>query len=191
MFILTRHHQHAPQVIKALRAGKHVFVEKPLAISVDEIEQIEETLAAAEDPKPLLFVGFNRRFSPAAMHVKRFFESVTTPLTISIRFNAGHIPADHWTHDPEDGAIGVTDHDAEIPTSREIADVVHVVGPILHHNWRILRDASGTVAKLAPAIVSPAIHVSIAAVREAMSRPRRNRIDRAVWANADRRRQRD
>ena len=87
----------------------------------------------------------------------------------------------------EDGAIGVTDHDAEIPTSREIADVVHVVGPTLHHDGRVLRDASGTVAKLAPAIVSPAIHVSIAAVREAMSRPGSDCVDGIVWPYVDRR----
>ncbi len=75
-----------------------MFVEKPLALTVEEVEEIESVLAATE-PKPLLMVGFNRRFSPAAVQVKQFFAPVRGPLTVSIRFNAGAIPADHWTQD--------------------------------------------------------------------------------------------
>lgn len=98
VFVLTRHDQHARQVVKGLRAGKHVFVEKPLALTIEEMEEIEAVLASAE-PKPLLMVGFNRRFSPAAVQVKKFFAPVHGPLTVSIRFNVGAIPADHWTQD--------------------------------------------------------------------------------------------
>ena len=99
VFLLTRHDQHAAQVVKGLRAGKHVFVEKPLALTVEELEEIESVLAAASAPEPLLMVGFNRRFSPAAVRVKEFFAPLQGPLTVSIRFNAGAIPAEHWTQD--------------------------------------------------------------------------------------------
>jgi predicted dehydrogenase/threonine dehydrogenase-like Zn-dependent dehydrogenase len=102
IFALTRHDQHAGQVLKALRAGKHVFVEKPLALSVQEIEEIESALRVVS-PRPLLMCGFNRRFSPAAKAVKDFFKGVTQPLMVSIRFNAGEIPPEHWTQDENTG----------------------------------------------------------------------------------------
>ncbi len=101
VFILTRHDQHAGQVLKALRAGKHVFVEKPLALRAEDIDEIGAALAAA--PQLRLTVGFNRRFSPAAIRVKQFFAGVTAPLTVSVRFNAGPIPTEHWTQDEEVG----------------------------------------------------------------------------------------
>jgi threonine dehydrogenase-like Zn-dependent dehydrogenase len=96
VFVVTRHDQHARQVSEALRAGKHVFVEKPLALSVEEVAAVEQALAARE-PAPLLMVGFNRRFSPAACQVREFFAGTGVPLTIAVRFNAGEIPAEHWT----------------------------------------------------------------------------------------------
>lgn len=119
VFILTRHDQHARQVIEGLRAGKHVFVEKPLALTVEEIAEIESVLAAAPEPKPLVMVGFNRRFSPAAVQVKQFFASVYDPLTVSFRFNAGPIPADHWTQDEIIGGgriIGEACHAIDLAT---------------------------------------------------------------------------
>ena len=118
IFAITRHNQHAEQVLKALRAGKHVFVEKPLALTVEEIIEIEEALNAAE-PRPLLMVGFNRRFSPAAAEVKRFFAGVQAPLTVSVRFNAGPIPAEHWTQAEDVGGgriIGEACHAIDLAT---------------------------------------------------------------------------
>lgn len=117
VFVLTRHDQHAGQVVKGLKAGKHVFVEKPLALQVEEIEAIETALA--ENPGRILTVGFNRRFSPAAAEVRKFFASVTAPLTVSIRFNAGAIPAEHWTQDDEVGGgrlIGEACHAIDLAT---------------------------------------------------------------------------
>jgi predicted dehydrogenase/threonine dehydrogenase-like Zn-dependent dehydrogenase len=102
VFIATRHDQHAAQVIGAVSAGKHVFVEKPLCINEDQLYQIMGTYSAMRDSQskmPLLMVGFNRRFSPAAKMVKDFFSIVNQPLTVSIRFNAGEIPPEHWTQD--------------------------------------------------------------------------------------------
>jgi predicted dehydrogenase len=101
VLVLTRHNEHARQVAAALRAGKHVFVEKPLGLSVEEIALVESALADATDR--VLMVGFNRRFSPAALAVRSFFRDAAQPLTVGIRFNAGKIPAEHWTQSLEEG----------------------------------------------------------------------------------------
>jgi predicted dehydrogenase/threonine dehydrogenase-like Zn-dependent dehydrogenase len=127
VFILTRHDQHAGQVIKGLQAGKHVFVEKPLCLTLEQLSEIEKIMfegSSIRNPQSairnrLLMVGFNRRFSPAAVHVKRFFSAVASPLTVSIRFNAGAIPADHWTQDEEVGGgriIGEACHAIDLAT---------------------------------------------------------------------------
>jgi predicted dehydrogenase/threonine dehydrogenase-like Zn-dependent dehydrogenase len=119
VFILTRHDQHARQIIQGLRAGKHVFVEKPLALTVEELEEIELALMAAPEPKPVLMIGFNRRFSAAAVKVREFFDTVRGPLTVSIRFNAGTIPAEHWTQDEIIGGgriIGEACHAIDLAT---------------------------------------------------------------------------
>jgi len=100
VFVLTRHNLHAGQVIKALKAGKHVFTEKPLALTLEEIAEIESALG---ENGPLLTVGFNRRFSPPAKEVRKFFADVREPLAVSIRFNAGSLPPEHWTQDEESG----------------------------------------------------------------------------------------
>lgn len=101
VFAITQHDQHARQVMKAIDSGKHIFVEKPLCLSLTELDEIDDVLTQSSDLAPLVMVGFNRRFSPAAIEVKRFFEKLESPLTVSIRFNAGPIPADHWTQNFE------------------------------------------------------------------------------------------
>ena len=105
VFILTRHHQHADQAMQALMAGKHVFVEKPLCITLEELARFESLYASAHknQPTPILMVGFNRRFSPAALQLHRFFKPVQQPLTVSIRFNAGAIPRESWIQNDEVG----------------------------------------------------------------------------------------
>ena len=102
VMIATRHDLHAAMVLKALNAGKHVFVEKPLALTRDELRQIEEFYAKNSDA-PLLLTGFNRRFSPAIVEASRILQSRTSPLIISYRMNAGYLPNDHWVHGPEGG----------------------------------------------------------------------------------------
>ncbi len=99
--ILTRHHQHARQVMAALKAGKHVFCEKPLAIKDQELDEIETLLA--QPGLPLLMVGFNRRFAPFALQMKEFLSGSDEPLVAGYRINAGYIPLNHWTQDPEQG----------------------------------------------------------------------------------------
>jgi predicted dehydrogenase len=106
-------------VVKSLKAAKHVFVEKPLALTVDELVEIEQALLDGPDPRPLLMVGFNRRFAPASRTVKEFFVSVDQPLTVSIRVNAGAIPAEHWTQKEEIGGgriIGEACHAIDLAT---------------------------------------------------------------------------
>ncbi len=99
--ILTRHNSHADLVVKALKAGKHVFVEKPLAINNDQLSAISKQLKT--DDCPLIAVGFNRRFAPLAQSLSSFFSHRTEPMHIHYRVNAGAIPLNHWTQDAEIG----------------------------------------------------------------------------------------
>jgi predicted dehydrogenase len=99
--ILTRHNTHAELVIKALRAGKHVFVEKPLAINSAQLSAISEQLMKTDNS--LLTTGFNRRFAPLAGHLKSLVSNLQEPLYIHYRINAGPLPLNHWLHDPEVG----------------------------------------------------------------------------------------
>ncbi len=100
VFIASQHDTHAQYVLQALRAEKNVFVEKPLAINTDELEEIRETHKS--NPYPLI-VGFNRRFSPPFRLIKSVFQDMSEPLVINYRVNAGFIPLDHWTQDPAQG----------------------------------------------------------------------------------------
>lgn len=99
--ILTRHSAHSRQVIAAMQAGKHVFCEKPLAINQTDYLRIEEFLAT--QPAVSLTVGFNRRFAPHAIQLKKFLASTGEPLSLHYRINAGFLPLNHWLHDPEVG----------------------------------------------------------------------------------------
>ena len=98
--IATRHDAHAELARRALESGKHVFVEKPLALNDNELDAV---LAAANDSTGRLMVGFNRRFSPHARAAKEFFAGRQTPLSINYRINAGRIPRAHWIQDPTAG----------------------------------------------------------------------------------------
>jgi polar amino acid transport system substrate-binding protein len=98
--IATRHGTHAELATQALERGKHVFVEKPLALNDAELDTV---LGAASGSEGQLLVGFNRRFSPLAVKAKEFFANRAAPLSIVYRVNAGHIPREHWTQDPNEG----------------------------------------------------------------------------------------
>ena len=97
--IATRHDSHASLAIAALEAGKHVFVEKPLALDRDELGRVE---TVAREAPGVLFVGFNRRFAPLAATLRDALGG-RGPLAVSYRVNAGRLPRDHWTHDPDVG----------------------------------------------------------------------------------------
>jgi predicted dehydrogenase/NADPH:quinone reductase-like Zn-dependent oxidoreductase len=106
--IATRHNLHARQVIASLKAGKQVFCEKPLCLNEDELRNIVRACDDSRDErslagKPLLMLGFNRRFAPLAMRLKTFLREIHEPLALHYRVNAGFIPADHWLNDPEQG----------------------------------------------------------------------------------------
>jgi predicted dehydrogenase/threonine dehydrogenase-like Zn-dependent dehydrogenase len=99
--ILTRHDTHAELVVKTLQAGKHVFVEKPLAISSDQLSVISDQLLIADNC--LLMTGFNRRFAPLAQLLHSSLFTRHEPLYMHYRINAGYIPLNHWTQDPAQG----------------------------------------------------------------------------------------
>lgn len=101
--ISTRHDSHARLAEDALRAGKHVFVEKPLCLTIAELDSIMSTLATLGPAAPLLMVGFNRRFAPHVRRLSQLLEPVSAPKTFVMTVNAGAIPAAHWTQDPETG----------------------------------------------------------------------------------------
>ena len=106
VLIATRHDLHAPLVCRALAAGKHVFVEKPLCLNEEELEQIVRQYASdpgASNSLPVLTVGFNRRFSPFVQQAKAALTGRTSPLVASYRVNAGFIPKDSWVQDPAEG----------------------------------------------------------------------------------------
>lgn len=101
VIVLTRHDQHARQVLDALKSGKNVYCEKPLALNESELAEID--LQLQKSGTPLLTLGFNRRFSPFAVELKHFFTPRTDPIHIHYRVNAGFLPANHWLHDPKVG----------------------------------------------------------------------------------------
>ena len=103
--ITTRHDSHASLVCKALRAGKHVFVEKPLALRLDEIAEIQQahTAARAAGGTPIVMVGFNRRFASQVQRIHQLLRGVTGPKSFIMTVNAGAIPAEHWTQDRQSG----------------------------------------------------------------------------------------
>nr|WP_246188850.1 bi-domain-containing oxidoreductase [Nitratireductor arenosus] len=106
VLIATRHDLHAGMTLDALRAGKHVFVEKPLAMNEDELAEIEAFYR--DNPNgPVLMTGFNRRFSPAVVAAKKVLANRTSPMIVNYRMNAGYIPADHWVHGPQGGGRNI------------------------------------------------------------------------------------
>ncbi|MDH3719613.1 MAG: bi-domain-containing oxidoreductase, partial [Planctomycetota bacterium] len=100
--IATRHDSHAAWVCNALENGKHVFVEKPLAINRQELESIVDSYNNL-DSNPMLMVGFNRRYSPLVDKMRSLLETQVQPRVLVMTVNAGPIPADHWTQDSEVG----------------------------------------------------------------------------------------
>ena len=106
IIVATRHHLHAQQVVASLEAGKHVFCEKPLCVSEEELVQISSVYQRSRfsATKPLLMVGYNRRFAPLVIQLRDFFKSTHEPLMMHYRINAGFLPSTHWTQLKEEGA---------------------------------------------------------------------------------------
>jgi len=139
--ILTRHDSHADLAIKALRAGKHVFVEKPLAIDCDQLSALNEQLLKTKEH--LLMVGFNRRFAPLAQRLASFLADRSEPLHVHYRVNAGYIPLKHWTHDPAVGGgriIGEGCHFVDFITFLVGAVPISVTAHALPDNGKYRED---------------------------------------------------
>ena len=106
VIIATRHDTHAQITVEALEAGKSVFVEKPLCLNRQELEQIVSAFhraGAAHQSQPILMVDFNRRFSPLTTLARERIGDRQAPLALVFTCNAGPVPADHWVHDPQAG----------------------------------------------------------------------------------------
>ena len=118
VFVLSPHGEHARQALRAIEAGLHVFVEKPLALTSGEVASLGDALGSLQK-RPIVMVGFNRRFSPAAKQVKEFFSEVHGPLTASIRFNPGALPPEDANQDESVGGgriIGEACHGIDLLT---------------------------------------------------------------------------
>lgn len=116
VLVTTQHNLHAGMTLQALKAGKHVFVEKPLALKQEELEEITE---AVRDSGKTVTVGFNRRFSPHAEKMKSFLGDEPGPMNIIATMNAGFIPPEVWVHDLESGGgriIGEACHYVDLIT---------------------------------------------------------------------------
>ncbi|WKZ48293.1 MAG: bi-domain-containing oxidoreductase [Anaerolineales bacterium] len=139
--ILTRHDSHAELVVKALKAGKHVFVEKPLAITPEQLNKVEKTLRSTK--YGLLAVGFNRRFAPLAQSLKSQVSSFKSPLHVHYRVNAGFLPPNHWNHDPNIGGgriIGEACHFVDFVTFLVGASPVSVTAHTLPDGGKYRED---------------------------------------------------
>lgn len=105
--VCTRHNTHAELVLKALNAGKHVYVEKPLATTTEQLNAIKQFYKDNEEKAvPSVMVGFNRRFSEYAKEIKRLLDKRTAPVFIRYRMNAGYVPMDDWSHGDGGRIIG-------------------------------------------------------------------------------------
>ena len=102
LVISTRHSSHARQVLAGLAQGKHIFVEKPLVLTREELDQVSQAYKQLEH-KPLLMVGFNRRYAPQVQKITQLLAGKSAPKSMVMTINAGFIPADHWVHDADIG----------------------------------------------------------------------------------------
>jgi predicted dehydrogenase/threonine dehydrogenase-like Zn-dependent dehydrogenase len=105
LVIATRHDSHAALASEALRSGRHVYVEKPLALNREQLSEVETayTEFTLRGAAPIFLVGFNRRFSPHVQRMREILQRTPGPKSLTLLMNAGAIPTDHWNHDPQVG----------------------------------------------------------------------------------------
>lgn len=154
--VATRHHLHARQVLAALEARKNVFCEKPLCLTEDELREIARAYAGISlVNRPALMVGFNRRFAPMVVQMKVFLNSISEPLALNYRINAGYLPPDHWVNDREQGGgrvLGEVCHFVDLLMFLAGSPIVevdgHVVGSLSRYSgdnvFVTLRFANGS-----------------------------------------------
>jgi predicted dehydrogenase len=140
--IVTRHNTHADLVSRTLAAGKHVFVEKPLALTLDEVATVEAALQAnrARGVSTQLMVGFNRRFAPLVVQMKALLDKVREPKAFIYTCNAGMIPPEHWTQDPAVGG------------GRIVGEACHFIDLLRFLAGAPIRDAQITTMGHVPAL---------------------------------------
>src|SRR5207249_11591421 len=102
LLLPTRHDSHERLVRQALITGKHVFVEKPLALTLDDLAEIESAFSQRKEPQ-VLMVGFNRRFAPQVQKIKSLLSAVNEPKAFVMTVNAGEVPLEHWTQNLDVG----------------------------------------------------------------------------------------
>ncbi len=145
LMICTRHNLHGSMALDGLKAGKHVFVEKPLCVTPDELEGIKCFFETNEGNQqtPLLMPGFNRRFSKYSVAIRESVAGRINPLFITYTMNAGHIPLDHWVHSEEGGGriVGEACHIVDLFS--------YLVGsPVRSLDAAGLRPATGAVGAM-------------------------------------------
>jgi predicted dehydrogenase len=129
VLIATRHDLHAGMALQALHAGKHVLLEKPLAMTRGELASIQDFYAKREGMTvPILLTGFNRRFSPAVKRIHELIANRTNPMILNYRMNAGYLTPDHWVHGKEGGGrnIGEACHIYDLFTALTNSQVENV-----------------------------------------------------------------
>jgi predicted dehydrogenase/threonine dehydrogenase-like Zn-dependent dehydrogenase len=135
VLIGTRHDLHAELTLEALKRGKHVLVEKPLCLNLDQLNSIEEFYKNDEQQKPMLMVGYNRRFSPYSLEVARLIANRKSPLFMRYRVNAGLLPDSHWVYSQEGGG-------------RIVGEACHFIDLLQYFSGSLVRTVS--TSHLAP-----------------------------------------
>ena len=149
IMITSRHDTHAEAVVRAIQSGKHVYVEKPLALTVEELTMVKKALTAHAGQH--LMVGFNRRYAPVVQQVIDHFSPVQSPLNILIRVNAGSLPPGHWTQDPAQGGriIGEGCHFVDLASALACSKITSVY-------------ASGASGRTKPVMLDDSVVISLA-----------------------------
>jgi len=144
VFICTRHNLHARIVTQALKAGKHVFVEKPLCLAKNELLEIVDVYRASR----VLMVGFNRRFSPYALRIKEMIKDHVNPVILNYRINAGYIPLNNWVHTEEGGGrnIGEACHIYDLFNFFTDAEVVSIYARSIDPKTELYRHNDNFIA---------------------------------------------
>lgn len=156
--VATRHDSHADLVVRALAAGKHVFVEKPLAIDEPQVDAVVEAYrqSRCRGAVPILGVGLNRRFSPLITRAAGLLAPIREPKALVMTINAGAIPGDHWVHDPVEGGgrvVGECCHFVDVLRHLAAAPIVSAEATFAPSPTRdtlsaTFRFADGTIATL-------------------------------------------
>jgi len=147
VIVAVRHDLHARLVCEALSAGKHVFVEKPLATDADGLSRV--LAAAGQAPDRLVMVGFNRRFSPHTVRTRQLLGGRSGPMCMNMTVNAGALPADHWTHDAVRGG------------GRIIGEACHFIDLMVHLAGAGVRTVAATMMGPGPAVREDKMSISM------------------------------